>query len=282
MTVFEKAKCAHDKMVKSREPDRVWKRQRMKDEFVRGYVVAKLCKEHWSPEEISERLTIDHPEKGISFKTIYNFVKHERRDLQKYLTERGTPRRQRVCHRRGRIRQGAPTKRSIHERPEEVNQRIEVGHWEGDLVVSKRGENAAVLSLTERVNRKKLFRLIPNHQAATVLSVLRAVLEQLPPELRKSLTLDNGPEFSYSELKVLEEKYPGLKIYFCDPYAAWQKGGVENSNKDLRWYYPKGTDFSEVTKEALAEVEQRLGNRPLKCLKYRTPDECFPALKKAA
>lgn len=281
MTVFERAKYSYDRMVKGRQPDRMWKRQRMRDDFIREYVVTKLLDEHWSPEEISERLSLDHTDKSISFKTIYNFVKHERCDLQEYLTERGTPRRQRVCHRRGRIRQGAPTKRSIHERPEEVNQRVVEGHWEGDLVVSKQGEKAAVLSLTERVTRKKLFRLIPNRQAATVAPVLRAILEQLPPEMRKSITLDNGPEFSYSELKVLEEKYPGLKIYFCDPYAAWQKGGVENSNKDLRWYFPKGTNFSDVAKETLAEVEKRLGSRPLKCLKYRTPDECFPSQKAA-
>ena len=281
MAALEKAKYAHDKMLESRHPERVWKRQRMKESFVREYVVTKLCDEHWSPEEISERLSIDHPDKSISVKTIYNFIKFERRDLQKYLTERGAQRRQRVCHRRGRIRQGAPAKRSIHERPEEINTRVEEGHWEGDLVVSKRGTNTAVLSLTERVTRKKLFRLIPNHQAATVFSALWAILEQLPPEMRKSITLDNGPEFSYSELQVLEVKYPGLKIYFCDPYAAWQKGGVENSNRDLRWYFPKGTDFSKVTKEELAKVEERLGNRPLKCLKYRTPNECFLALKAA-
>jgi IS30 family transposase len=93
--------------------------------------------------------------------------------------------------------------------------------------------------------------------------------------MRKTLTLDNGAEFAYSRLIELERRYEGLKLYYCDPYAAWQKGSVENSNRDVRWYIPKGTNFDEVSKGFVAEVEGRLGRRPLKCLGYRTPDECF-------
>jgi IS30 family transposase len=100
--------------------------------------------------------------------------------------------------------------------------------------------------------------------------------------MRKTLTLDNGAEFAYSRLIELERRYEGLKLYYCDPYAAWQKGSVENSNRDARWYIPKGTDFANVSKESVMEVEERLGRRPLKCLEYRTPDECFLAQSIAA
>jgi IS30 family transposase len=133
----------------------------------------------------------------------------------------------------------------------------------------------AVLSLTERVTRKKLYRLVPDLKSETVHASIWAILEGLPDHMRKSLTLDNGAEFAYSTLIALEKRYAGFKIYFCDPYAAWQKGSVENSNRDLRWYFPKGTDFSAVSKAKLAEVEGRLGRRPLKCLGYQMPDEVF-------
>jgi len=248
---------------------------RLRDPAVREYVLTKLVEEHWSPEEIAGRMPKDLPGASVSAKTIYNFVKHERTDLRKYLMERGKPRRQRITHRRGRIKQGAPIKRSIHDRSEVIAERKEIGHWEGDLIVSKRGGSGAVLSLTERVSRKKIFRLIPDTCAKTVFGYLWAILEELPPAMRKSLTLDNGSEFAYSQLIRLEQLYPGFQIYYCDPYSSWQKGSVENSNRDVRWYLPKGTDFAEVSKPTLSDVEARLGRRPLKCLGYQTPDECF-------
>ena len=246
---------------------------RLRDPVVREYVLTKLVQEHWSPEEIASRIRKDLVGASISAKTIYSFLKHERADLKKYLMEKGMPRRQRVTHRRGRIKQGAPTKRSIHTRSEIVAERKELGHWEGDLIVSKRGGSGAVLSLTERVSRKKLLRFIPDTCAKTVLGYLWAIFENLPPAMRKSLTLDNGSEFAYSELIKLEQLYPDFQIYYCDPYSSWQKGSVENSNRDVRWYLPKGTDFAEVPKHTLADVEARLGRRPLKCLGYQTPEE---------
>ena len=77
----------------------------------------------------------------------------------------------------------------------------------------------------------------------------------------------------YHALARGEHFYPGFQIYYCDPYSSWQKGSVENSNRDVRWYLPKGTDFAEVPKHTLADVEARLGRRPLKCLGYQTPEE---------
>jgi IS30 family transposase len=86
------------------------------------------------------------------------------------------------------------------------------------------------------------------------------------------LTLDNGKEFS--QFKELEEQ-TGLKVYFAEPYAAWQRGTNENTNGLLRFYFPKGTDFRYLSEKALAGVVQKLNNRPRKCLGYRTPQEVF-------
>lgn len=273
MSALERAKYAYEKLKAKRR--RGGNHGRLRNQVVREYVLAKLAKEHWSPEEIAGRIPKDIQGASITAQTIYNFIKYERADLRLFLMERGNPRRQRVVHRRGRFRQPAPTKRSIHDRPEFINLREELGHWEGDLIVSKRGSPQAILSVMERVTRKKIFRLIPNTRADTVHAALWAIFESIPSCMRKTLTLDNGAEFAYSRLIELERRYEGLEIYYCDPYAAWQKGGVENSNRDARWYIPKGTDFATVSKESVADVEARLGRRPLKCLGYKTPDECF-------
>lgn len=254
---------------------------RLKDPVERDYVITKLTEEHWSPEQIAGRISQDIPGASITAKTIYNLIKSESKELQRYLKERGKKRRQRVKHRRGRFRQAAPTKRSIEDRPEEVAQRSELGHWEADLIVSCRGGFRAVLSLTERVSRKKIFRRIPDTRAKTVYGYVWAVLEELPPELRRSLTLDNGSEFAFSVLIGLEARYPGFKIYYCDPYSPWQKGTCENANRDFRWYAPKGTNFGDVKNSDVASIESRLGRRPLKCLGYKTSDE-FLAAKIAA
>lgn len=255
---------------------------RLRDPNKREYVQTKLMEEHWSPEEIAGRMPQELPGVSITAKTIYNFIKHEGSDLTKFLMQRGKPKRQRVMHRRGRFKQGAPTKRSIHQRPETITERQELGHFEGDLICSGRDGSGAILSITERVTRKKFLRQLPDTTAKTVLAYLRGFVEGLPPHMRKSLTLDNGSEFAFSQLIKLEHSYPNFHIYYCDPYCSWQKGTVENANRDVRWYIPKGTDISTKSKEEIAEVEARLGRRPLKCLEYKTPDECFESALVAA
>lgn len=273
MTTLEKAKHVYDEMRKRRK--RAGNHGHLKDVVLRNYVINKLVDEHWSPEAISAKVKQALPDKTISTKTIYNFIKYERRDLKEYLIERGKPRRQRVTHRRGRFKQAAPPRRPIHERPLIANTREEIGHWEGDMIVSKKGGTGGVLTLVERVTRNKIYRRVPNLQAVTVLGYLRAIIDCMPVELRRSITFDNGGEFTFSEFIRLERWYPGLKIYYCDPYCAWQKGSVEKANRDFRWYYPKGTDFGLVSIAEIAHVQEKLLHKPLKCLGYRTAQEVF-------
>ncbi len=94
----------------------------------------------------------------------------------------------------------------------------------------------------------------------------------LPKDLRRTLTVDNGKEFS--KFKELEEQ-TGLVVYFAEPYAAWQRGTNENTNGLLRFYFPKGTDFRRLSEKALARAVHKLNNRPRKCLGYQTPQEVF-------
>jgi len=250
--------------------------RKLKNAELRTFVINKLSQEHWSPEAIAAKSA-----GRVSTKTIYNWIKKERTDLEKFLTERGIPRRQRVAHRRGKFRIGAPGKRRLEERPKAVELRKEIGHFEVDCLVSNRTGSGGALALRERATRHRLYAVIPNLKADTVLGVLRAMLLQWGPEYRKSVTFDNGSEFSTSEMSKLEGYFPELKTYYADPYCAWQKGSVENSNRQVRWYYKKGTDFSTVCRNEFRRVIEKINLKPMKCLGWRSSQEVFDSLRAA-
>lgn len=98
------------------------------------------------------------------------------------------------------------------------------------------------------------------------------IFGSLPEKARRSTTLDNGSENTkHTEVKIAF----GVQAYFADPYSSYQRGGNENCNLWIRYYFPKGTDFSTITEEELREVEEELNNRPRKRLNFKTPQEVF-------
>ncbi len=271
MTALERARHVFERMSKSK--DRQGNHGHMKDAEVRCFVIEKL-RDDRSPEEIAVMMKRELPEKAVCFKTIYNFTKYEREDLRVLLAEKGKPRRQQVTTRR-KCKHAAPDKRSIDERTIENNDRLEAGHLECDTIVSKKGGKGGVLVVVDRVARMTWIRRIPDLQAITVIAVLRALILSIPSHLRKSITFDNGSEFGVSEMSKLEQWHPGFRAYYCDPYAAWQRGSVENRNKRIRRYFPKGTDFALVPKEEVAIVEQKINKRLMKCLGWRSSIEVW-------
>lgn len=275
-SLMEKSQHIERQLKNRKEQGLTKRRGHIKDVAIREHIAKELIDAHFSPEIISATMEKKIGKK-VCFKTIYTFIKKERSELTQYLTERGKPRRQRVTHPRSKLKQGAPQKRSHRERSAGANDRSEPGHWEGDTVVSNKKGKGAVLSLRERDSREQEFILVPDLKSETIKSRIWAFLEQLPPERRKSVTLDNGPEFPYSALISLEAKYEGLLFFYCDPYKSWQKGTVENGHRILRWYFPKGTDFSQVAAEEIKRVENIINNRPLKCLGFLSPIEFLAA-----
>lgn len=126
--------------------------------------------------------------------------------------------------------------------------------------------------MVERKSRYLMATKLEDKKAATLTEKCVKAFGPIPLAMRQTLTLDNGSEFA--NFKELEKK-TRLKIYFADPYAAWQRGANENSNGLLRQYFPKGTDFRKTDEDAVAEAVNRLNNRPRKCLGYQTPHEVF-------
>jgi len=227
----------------------------------------------WSPDEISKRLRLDYPDDEqmrCSIETIYQWIYRDAQtggDLYTHL--RRVHKKRKKQRKYGTGRGLIPDRVSISERPAIVDERSRFGDWEGDTVEGKKG-SGGVATHVERKSRYLIAAKIPNKQAETMTHQTSIAFRRIPIRFRHTLTVDNGKEFA--TFKQIEQR-TGLKIYFADPYSAWQRGTNENTNGLLRQYCPKGYDFTKLTEDALAKAVRKLNHRPRKCLGYRTPHE---------
>jgi transposase, IS30 family len=235
----------------------------------------------YSPEQISARLRRDFPddpEMWVHHNTIYESVYVQARgalraDLAKCLRTGRVRRRPRrpdgTEERRGQI----PDMVMISERPVEVADRAVPGHWEGDLIVGKLSGSAIGTVVERTTNYTLLLHLPDGHGTQAVTDALLARLRELPAQLRRSVTWDQGKEMSAHKRLTGGELGEDFKVYFCDPRSPWQRAVNENTNGLLRQYFPKGTDLSVHSAEDLAWVEHELNDRPRKRLDYARPSE---------
>jgi IS30 family transposase len=243
----------------------------LKSKKIQQYVRRKL-KIGWSPEIIAGRLRSEMPGYSITPESIYRFIYHrgtlDREQLISLLCR--AHRKRRIKGKGRKVRKTKiPNRIPIDARPKAVEQRKQFGHWEADTMVS-RSSKPALHSITERKTRLlRLSKLKRKTAAETNKAVIRA-LKRLPPEARRTLTLDNGTENAAHE--ELTAKL-GTKCYFAQPYAAWQRGSNEQINGLVRRYLPKGTDFSKIDKDQIKRIERLINNRPRKCLGFKTPLE---------
>jgi len=263
-----------------RRRERASNRGRLRDADIRTYVKERL-KACWSPELIAGRIRIDLSDSRVSHETIYQYIYHlelpERQEYIGYLARSHRRRRHRGTG-RGQRKSRIPNRISIADRPKAVALRKQMGHWEGDSLVSSR--NTTVLySLVERRTRLvKLARVRGRDGKRTAVAIIRR-LGPLPKRARRTLTMDNGFEHRHHERITAAID---IRCYFCDPYAAWQRGTNENRNELIRRHFPKGTDFARLTRAEIERAESAINNRPMKCLGYRTPLEAaarFVALR---
>ena len=162
--------------------------------------------------------------------------------------------------------------RSIELRPDYINNRKEFGHFEMDLVLGKQGKDKeCLLTLTERKTRFEIVIKLNNKSSSEVIGAINSIKEHLKgysSEIFKSITTDNGSEFSrYEEI----EEILGTMIYFCHPGASYEKGTNERHNGMLREYIPKGSDISKYSAEDLDRIVSKLNDLERKKLNYYTP-----------
>ena len=252
----------------------------------------------WSPEQIARRLPVDFPGNEtmrISHEAIYQAL---------FIQGRGALRRElTACLRTGRVLR-MPRARTrgrgktfispeimISQRPADAVDRAVPGHWEGDLILGL--GSSAIGTLVERMTRFTLLLHLPRmtgheyearvkngpalagHGAEAVRDAITRTIIDLPEQLRRSLTWDQGAEMAqHARLKI----DAGVQVYFCDPHSPWQRGTNENTNGLLRQYFPKGTDLSVYSAEEIAAVAAALNARPRKTLDWKTPAEAFDQL----
>ena len=166
---------------------------------------------------------------------------------------------------------------SIEIRPAYIDRREEYGHWEMDLVVSGKGGKSVLLTLTERRSRQEIIMKLPDRRAETIRKAIDRLERRTPGFKQKfrSITTDNGSEFmEYDQLiKSCRCKGNRFDIYYCHSYSAWEKGSVENHNRIIRRFFPKGTNFDEVTSADVRRVEDWMNRYPRRVLDWKAPIE---------
>jgi len=232
--------------------------------------VARLIRRKWSAEQIAGTL-MKRGTLRISHETIYRRIRWDKRsggDLWRHtrIMSKFGRKRYRSHDSRGVL----PGKRSIAERPAEVDARRRPGHWEGDTVMGSDLRHC-VLTLVER---KTGYAIIKKLTARNKDQVTRAATRAIRRHCHnfKTLTLDNGTEFH--DYAVLEQRFP-VKVYFATPYHSWERGSNENFNGLVRQYLPKGACMRAVTQAQCDHIADDLNHRPRKRFGYDTPAKLY-------
>ena len=246
------------------------------DQVLREHVTRRL-KAHWSPEQIAHDLRAvfpDDPSRWVCTETIYQAVyRPDLGGLPRELPGRvlRRRRRQRVPRRHAQARRPRSMGQmvSISHRPATVLERVEPGHWEGDLIVGS-ANKSAIVTLVERTTRFTLLGHLPGrfHGAEPVCEAVVAALAVVPAHLRRTLTWDQGSEMALHEKITIAL---GLPVYFADPHSPWQRPTNENTNGLLRDWFPKGSDLSVHPASHLELVAAELNARPRKTLGWESP-----------
>lgn len=248
------------------------------EDRLRCYVLEKL-KKRWSPREIVIRIQQEYPQDmsmRISHEAIYHYI---------YVLPRGTLkttliktlRQERKYRRKKYGRKGKHEETrgkiagmlSIEERPVGVADRTIPGHWEGDLIMG-RYKRTALGTLVERTTRYTILVPLKAKDAESVRRAYAKELGTLPKEIAKTLTYDQGKEMSEHKRFTIDT---GIQVYFAHPASPWERGTNENTNGLIRQYFPKGTDFSNVSAREIKRVQRELNDRPRAVLHYQKPDE---------
>lgn len=246
------------------------KRKLETDEALHDFVERKL-KSGWSPQLIAGRLKEQPPAElkgqSVSHEQIYEYIYEGegRWDGWWHYLHRARPKRRQRRSRREQAKTRIKQRISIDQRPETINHRVRFGDWESDLALFKK-QKAGISVQYERKAMLTRIHKVQNKSAEENEQAIRKSMDTLPEYLFKSMTFDNGTEnVCHTDL--------GINTFFCDPFSAWQKGGVENTIGIIRRYLPRSTDLSMINDEQIEVIQEAINNRPRKKLNYLTPNE---------
>jgi len=274
-----RASIAHRRAIRNSRKRKSDKRKLDDSLKLKRYIYRKL-RLKWSPTQIAETLEIDYPlnmTMRLSPEAIYAYL---------YVLPRGTLKKELLsCLRQNRKhrhkqRRGTQAERkiedmlSIEERPKEVADRIIPGHWEGDLIVGK-NNRSALGTLVERTTRTTILIPVKNKSANEVARAFAKEVKKLPQQMKLSMTYDQGREMADHKLFT---NITGVKVYFAHPRSPWERGTNENTNGLIRQFFPKGTDFTKISRAEVKKAQHLLNGRPRKTLNWQTPYAVFNQL----
>lgn len=251
----------------------------LKNVAIYCYVRDKL-KEGISPELIAGRINIDYPGTKIHFETIYRYIygKGKEFKLWQYLDRSHRKRREKTGRKTGPGKKSIriPGAVSIEYRAQKVNKRNQIGHFETDLIEGNRKDTAVISINIERKTRHITLSKLENKKAKNKLKSMTERLKMIQSlskhkrPLVKTVTYDNGSE---NVIHIDVTGQLGVLGYFCHAYHSWEKGTVENRIIQVRKYIPKGECISKYSDEQIQWIENKINDRPMKCLRFRTPNE---------
>lgn len=258
------AQKAHHKAYVRRKDARYQGKVIVRDVELKAFVDEKLLS-GVSPEAIAGRLTHEKLTK-VSKDSVYRYLKSVYgRNIE---IQRSKQKKKKRGKKKKTKKQKLEDRTFIAERPEYINKRERIGDVEADFIVSGKSGTGRLLVVVDRKIRVVFIARILSVTVAQTHRAFRWIQNRFPE--MKSITTDN--DLLLQKHKHLE-KLLGVPIYFCDPYASWQKGTVENANKHIRKTIPKGSDISQYSREVINHIEEQLNSRYMKCLDYETPQE---------
>ncbi len=223
----------------------------------------------WSPKGITGRLELELNKQIVSHESIYKWIYGEGKDrmLYNYLSRKKRKRGRRPCRKVDKTK--IPNRTSIHKRPQSHKDCF--GVWEGDTIHFA-GHKGSILTLYEKRSKLTLGGKMNGLTSEEIIGAAEMIFKSFPKKARKSLTMDNGKEFTNHEQL---RKALGLKTYFCDTYCPHQKGGVEHANGMLRRSIPKGSRAQDYSSEDVQKYLHQMNSTPRESLGYKTPYEIF-------
>lgn len=248
------------------------RKRRIALDTVLAEAVQRLLAKRWSPEQVAHELRVlfaGQPLRWLCKETIYQAIYDTAVALTRPARRRRRRRRLRGSQRRGRL----TAMRMINERPAEVEDRVQAGHWEGDLIMGA-GNRSAIGTLVERTTRYLVLLPFPDGIATTdgVRQAITDALQNVPTGLRRTLTWDQGKELAQHQQITAST---GTGVFFCDAHSPWQRGSNENMNGLLRDYFPKGTDLSIHSVQDVMRIAEEVNDRPRKTLGWQRPIALF-------
>ena len=231
---------------------------------------ARLQQYH-SPQQIAGRLKREG-QPTASHETIYQMIYQDYEGMGSYARylRHSHIRRQKRGAKQGK-RGVIPNRIGIEQRPSIVEEKTQIGHWEGDTVI---GGNhlGAIATHVDKASKFLVARVMKTRTSAEMNRVSIAAFTQMSADKRRTFTFDNGKEFSGHEQMA---EALGVQCYFANPYHSWERGLNEHTNGLIRQFFPKGTNFKIVKQHQVDHVVELINHRPRKSLDYRTPHEVF-------